>query len=254
MVAGSRLHGSGTVGVASSEGFGNWCTGLSTGITRPTQDELQCGSLRKGLKRRQPLWEDRTGRRPLVTRGREAQKREKTHKLATFPSRMVSHVARFLLMGLSSIPCIDTSYSPSSSCSLLGVTTVPDLKWLVTPRGKSSGGLVEKPTCSYQRPSSVQRKSLWSPPPLCGTSFSSFECGCPKHLHTNTKISHKNTVGYLAASSVTHQPRLLTNVLVGLPVDQTIGVSAHRARHPEQEGVGLDHVTVAGLKLIAGDQ
>lgn len=37
----------------------------------------------------------------------------------TFPSRMVSHVACFLLTGLSSIPCMDTSYSPSSSCNLL---------------------------------------------------------------------------------------------------------------------------------------
>lgn len=37
----------------------------------------------------------------------------------TFPSSMVSHVALFLLTGLSSMPCIDTSYSPSSSCNLL---------------------------------------------------------------------------------------------------------------------------------------
>lgn len=54
--------------------------------------------------------------------------------------------------------------------------------------------------------------------------------------------------------SVSNCWRLLTDILVGLPVDQTIGVSAHRARHPEQEGIGLNHVAVARLKLIAGDQ
>lgn len=45
-----------------------------------------------------------------------------------------------------------------------------------------------------------------------------------------------------------------TNVLVGLSVDQAVGVAPPRARHPEQERVRLDHVTVARLKLVAGDQ
>lgn len=60
MVAGSRLHGTGTIRVASSEGFGNRCTGLSTCVTCPTQNELQCRSLRKRLKWWQPLWENQT--------------------------------------------------------------------------------------------------------------------------------------------------------------------------------------------------
>lgn len=47
---------------------------------------------------------------------------------------------------------------------------------------------------------------------------------------------------------------LPTYVLIGLSVDQTIGIPPPSARHPEQERVGLDHVAVAGLELIAGDQ
>lgn len=40
----------------------------------------------------------------------------KTHRLQlTFPSSMVSHVALFLPTGLSSISCMETSYSPSKS-------------------------------------------------------------------------------------------------------------------------------------------
>lgn len=46
----------------------------------------------------------------------------------------------------------------------------------------------------------------------------------------------------------------LTHVLIGLAVDQAAGVSLARSGHPEEQGVGLDHVAVAGLKLIAGDQ
>lgn len=61
-----------------------------------------------------------------------------THKPATFPSRMVSHVARFLLMGLSSIPCIDTSYSPSSSCSLLRIKSHSEFKTADYTKGKRS--------------------------------------------------------------------------------------------------------------------
>ena len=45
-----------------------------------------------------------------------------------------------------------------------------------------------------------------------------------------------------------------TNVLVGLAVDQAVGFPPPGERHPEQQRVGLDHVTVAGLKLTAGDQ
>ena len=41
----------------------------------------------------------------------------------TFPSRMVSQVALFLLTGHSSISCIDTSYSPSNSCRRLHTST-----------------------------------------------------------------------------------------------------------------------------------
>lgn len=48
--------------------------------------------------------------------------------------------------------------------------------------------------------------------------------------------------------------RFPTDVLVGLSVDQTISIPPPCARHPEQERVGLDHVAVAGLKLVAGDQ
>lgn len=66
MVAGSRLHGPGTVRVASGERFGNWCAGLSARITGPTQNELQCGSLRKRLKWRQPLWDNQTQKRSGV--------------------------------------------------------------------------------------------------------------------------------------------------------------------------------------------
>ena len=46
----------------------------------------------------------------------------------------------------------------------------------------------------------------------------------------------------------------LTYVLVGLPVDQAVDVPSPCAGHPEQERVGLDHVAVAGFKLVAGDQ
>lgn len=60
VVAGSRLHGPGTIRVASSERFGNRCTGLSTSFACPTQNELQSRSLRKRLKWWQPLWEEQT--------------------------------------------------------------------------------------------------------------------------------------------------------------------------------------------------
>lgn len=56
MVAGPRLHGATAVGVAGSEGFGNRGGGLSASITCPTQNELQCGSLRKCLEWWQSLW------------------------------------------------------------------------------------------------------------------------------------------------------------------------------------------------------
>lgn len=77
----------------------------------------------------------------------------------TFPSRMVSHVARFLLMGLSSIPCIETSYSPSSSCNLLWLKSVLDSQRWATWKGKRSNTCNKNPTCSYQRPSSAPHKS-----------------------------------------------------------------------------------------------
>lgn len=156
MVAGSRLHGPGTIRVASSKGFGNRCTGLSTCIACPTQNELQCRSLRKGLKWWQPLWENQTTVSGC-TRIQDTGQAEIHTKPSTFPSRMVSHVARFLLTGLSSIPCIDTSYSPSSSCNLLWITTA----WNLTcTEGKRSSNLQKTHTCSYQRPSSAQHKSL----------------------------------------------------------------------------------------------
>lgn len=85
VVAGSRLHGPGTVRVAGSERFGNWCAGLSARITCPTQDELQCGSLRKRLKRRQPLWENRTRKRSVVACGHKTHNmlnRTQTHYLS----------------------------------------------------------------------------------------------------------------------------------------------------------------------------
>lgn len=60
MVAGPGLHGARAVRVAGSEGFGHGGGGLPASIARPTQHELQCGSLRKRLKRWQSLWDTRT--------------------------------------------------------------------------------------------------------------------------------------------------------------------------------------------------
>lgn len=68
MVAGSRLHGPGTIRVASGQGFGDRRAGLSTSITCPTQNELQRRSLRKRLKRWQPLREKEIRSSPGYTR------------------------------------------------------------------------------------------------------------------------------------------------------------------------------------------
>lgn len=118
-----------------------------------------------------------------------------THTLAwrvyerrpTFPSRMVSHVARFLLTGLSSIPCMDTSYSPSSSCNLLQTRG----KTVSLKKGGARKGFHnsndKKLTCSYQRQSSVQHRSPWSLPPLCEMNFSSFYSEYLLHLCTKNK-------------------------------------------------------------------
>lgn len=46
----------------------------------------------------------------------------------------------------------------------------------------------------------------------------------------------------------------LTNILICLIVDETVGVSFACTRHPEEKRIGFDHVTVTSLKLIAGHQ
>lgn len=64
-------------------------------------------------------------------------------------------------------------------------------------------------------------------------------------MHRNTDLSRFPDGSFVV---------LLTDVLVGLSVDQAVGVPPPCARHPEQEGVGLDHVAVTRLKFVAGDQ
>ncbi len=46
----------------------------------------------------------------------------------------------------------------------------------------------------------------------------------------------------------------LTNILICLTVDETVGVSFACTRHPEEKRIGFDHVTVTSFKLIAGYQ
>lgn len=46
----------------------------------------------------------------------------------------------------------------------------------------------------------------------------------------------------------------LTNILICLTVDETVGVSFASTKHPEEKRIGFDHVTVTWLKLIAGHQ
>lgn len=96
VVAGSRLHGPGTIRVASGQRFGDRRAGLSTRITCPSQNELQRRSLRKRLKRRQPLREKEIPSSP-VTQGRildtgqtEIHANPPPFRLEWFPTWLVS--------------------------------------------------------------------------------------------------------------------------------------------------------------------
>lgn len=168
--------------------------GLATGaldfpLVSPVQRRINCSvGPWENVSNGGSLCEEKQTPLAVTHGGFQPQDRLKsTQKRCTFPSRMVSHVARFLLMGLSSIPCIDTSYSPSSSCSLLWTTSALISRWLLTEKEKRSSNLKKKThTCFYQRPSSAQHKSPSSLPPPCGMSFSSFEQEYPKHLCANT--------------------------------------------------------------------
>lgn len=57
VVAGPCLHGATAVWVAGGKRLGNGGCGLAASIACPTQNELQCGSLRKRFKWRQSLRE-----------------------------------------------------------------------------------------------------------------------------------------------------------------------------------------------------
>lgn len=46
----------------------------------------------------------------------------------------------------------------------------------------------------------------------------------------------------------------LTYVFISLSINEAAGVSLPRARHSEQERVGLHDVAVTGLELTAGHQ
>ena len=103
----------------------------------------------------------------------------------TFPSRMVSHVALFLLTGHSSISCMDTSYSPSNSCRRLQTNTqqhLLTLEPLIRQRLKRFFFLPVRRhcvwwvrahfTCFYRRLSS-QPQTWFLPPPWERSSSSS---------------------------------------------------------------------------------
>lgn len=181
MVAGSGLHRAGAIRVARREGFSHRSSGLSTAITCPTQRELQCGSLRKCLKWWQSLW-DSHGQWSSEVDKKEISIQvqydkhnytflsETESSQPTFPSRMVSHVARFLLTGLSSIPCIDTSYSPSSSCSLLW--TKQCMFWGVQAKATGRGTYLElKKERKYKSLPILIKDGHLCNIGLCGLSF-----------------------------------------------------------------------------------
>lgn len=121
-VCGPQGAGSGLLvglAVAGGQRFGHGRGGAVGGVGGPAQGELQGGTLREALKRRQTLRTEAQRSLPAARRRRAASALLLPSETHTFPSRMVSQVALFLFAGHSSVSCMDTSYSPSSSCSRL---------------------------------------------------------------------------------------------------------------------------------------
>lgn len=155
--------------VAGGQRFGHRCGGAVRGVGGPAQGELQGGTLREALKRRQTLkTKSHVKHLPLISL------RFSVGGLShTFPSRMVSHVALFLLTGHSSVSCMDTSYSPSNSCSRL------QRAHTMTPHQSQQqlGASVADTcclsfTCFYQRRSS-EPQTWFLPPPAERSSSAS---------------------------------------------------------------------------------
>lgn len=153
--------------VAGGQRFGHRCGGAVRGVGGPAQGELQGGTLREALKRGQTLQTKSHAKRPPPS-SLGFSVAGLSH---TFPSRMVSQVALFLLTGHSSVSCMDTSYSPSNSCSRLQRAHTMTLHQSRQQRGASAADAsCLSFTCFYQRRSSGPQ--TWSLPPPAERSSS----------------------------------------------------------------------------------
>lgn len=187
-VCGPQGAGSGllvALAVAGGQRLGHRRGGALGGLGGPAQGELQRGTLREALKGRQTL---ETNTTPTVHwfHWFHCCLQPPSGVSPTFPSRMVSHVALFLLTGHSSVSCMDTSYSPSKSCSRLQRAHTETLH---QPRRRLAACFCLSVTCFYQRRSSEPQTWPLRPPAERSSSASCSQLPLESLNHTRRQMT-----------------------------------------------------------------